>query len=219
MKANKNVSDMRPDITHQCLLALLDSPLNKAGKLIIFIQTHNNILIEVNPQLRVPRTFKRFAGLMVELLLKHKIKAKDGSAVLLKVIANPITQYLPPHGRKVGLSVNGKLISMSDYVNASVTEAQPQDEAGLTGASKRRRLLGNIALAANTAAGVVHETKVSEDGFYGPPTFVVGAVAHTDPASQLEWVNECIAISNYSLSAAHCCFKIATEFENLWGVF
>ena len=32
-KLNKDFSQARPDITHQCLLMLLDSPLNRAGKL------------------------------------------------------------------------------------------------------------------------------------------------------------------------------------------
>ena len=48
----------------QCLLTLLDSPLNKAGLLQIYIQTEKNVLIEVNPHTRIPRTFKRFSGLM-----------------------------------------------------------------------------------------------------------------------------------------------------------
>lgn len=48
----------------QCLLTLLDSPLNKAGLLQVYIQTAKGVLIEVNPSVRIPRTFKRFAGLM-----------------------------------------------------------------------------------------------------------------------------------------------------------
>ena len=36
-KLKKNLEDFRPDIVHQSLLALLDTPLNKAGRLRIFI--------------------------------------------------------------------------------------------------------------------------------------------------------------------------------------
>lgn len=32
-KMGRDISEARPDITHQCLLTLLDSPVNKAGKL------------------------------------------------------------------------------------------------------------------------------------------------------------------------------------------
>ncbi|CAM9438925.1 unnamed protein product [Choristocarpus tenellus] len=65
-KSGKDPKDLRPDIVHQELLALLDSPLNKAGKLQVYIHTNLNVLIEVNPQIRIPRTFKRFSGLMGE---------------------------------------------------------------------------------------------------------------------------------------------------------
>ncbi|CAO3630854.1 unnamed protein product [Cunninghamella blakesleeana] len=38
-KSNRETYEARPDITHQCLLTLLDSPLNKAGLLQVFIHT------------------------------------------------------------------------------------------------------------------------------------------------------------------------------------
>lgn len=70
---NRDVGSCRPDITHQCLLMLLDSPLNRAGLLQVYIHTSNNVLIEVNPQTRIPRTFKRFAGLMGKLLQRNGV--------------------------------------------------------------------------------------------------------------------------------------------------
>ena len=92
---NRDFSTARPDITHQCLLMLFDSPLNRAGLLQVFIRTANNVLIEINPATRIPRTFKRFAGLMVQLLHKYSISATDSSVKLIKVIKNPITDHLP----------------------------------------------------------------------------------------------------------------------------
>jgi rRNA small subunit pseudouridine methyltransferase Nep1 len=65
-KTGRDIADARPDITHQCLLTLLDSPLNKAGLLQVYIHTAKGVLIEVNPSVRIPRTFKRFSGLMGE---------------------------------------------------------------------------------------------------------------------------------------------------------
>jgi rRNA small subunit pseudouridine methyltransferase Nep1 len=104
LKKNKrDLSESRPDISHQCLLALLDSPLNKAGKLQVYIHTTKNVLIEVNPHVRIPRTFKRFCGLMVQLLHKLSIRAVNGPDKLLKVISNPITDHLPPNCRKISI--------------------------------------------------------------------------------------------------------------------
>ncbi|VDK73060.1 unnamed protein product, partial [Anisakis simplex] len=97
----KDPANYRPDILHQCLLMLLDSPLNRANLLQIFIHTTNNVLIEVSPQTRIPRTFDRFCGLMVQLLHKLSIRAADSSAKLLKVIRNPVSVHLPVGCRKI----------------------------------------------------------------------------------------------------------------------
>jgi rRNA small subunit pseudouridine methyltransferase Nep1 len=110
-KLKKDPNDFRPDILHQELLALLDSPLNKAGMLQVYILTTKNVLIEVNPATRIPRTYKRFAGLMVQLLHKMKIKAGIESTTLLKVIKNPFSQHLPAGTRCYGFSCQGTLYS------------------------------------------------------------------------------------------------------------
>jgi rRNA small subunit pseudouridine methyltransferase Nep1 len=72
-KMKRDPQDFRPDLVHQALLALLDSPLNKHNKLQVFIRTKRSILIEVSPELRMPRTYKRFAGVISQLLQEGKI--------------------------------------------------------------------------------------------------------------------------------------------------
>ena len=59
-KTNRDPAKHRPDIIHQEMMAVLDSPLNKAGKVRLLVHTEKNVLIEVNSSTRVPRTFKRF---------------------------------------------------------------------------------------------------------------------------------------------------------------
>ena len=98
------------------LLTLLDSPLNKAGKLQVYIHTEKKILIEVSPHIRIPRTFKRFSGLMVQLLHKLKIRAVNGSDTLLRVIKNPIEAHLPTGARRFGTSKTGKLVKVHEWV-------------------------------------------------------------------------------------------------------
>jgi rRNA small subunit pseudouridine methyltransferase Nep1 len=126
-KLKKNPNDYRPDILHQELLALLDSPLNKAGLLKIYISTTTKVLIEVNPSIRIPRTFKRFAGLMVQLLHKMKIKAGNDSTTLLKVIKNPFSQHLPPGTRCFGFSCEGTLYSPI-VLAKTIVPVEPSDD-------------------------------------------------------------------------------------------
>lgn len=128
-KLKTDPNEFRPDILHQELLALLDSPLNKAGLLKLYIQTKKNVLIDVNPSIRIPRTYKRFAGLMVQLLHKMKIKAGNESTTLLKVIKNPFSQYLPAGTRCYGMSSQGTLYSPVALAQALVPDSPRRDAA------------------------------------------------------------------------------------------
>ncbi len=118
-RSRKDLQNIRPDITHQLLLNLLDSPLNKSGKLKLFIHTENNILIDVHPSLRIPRTYKRFAPLMAQLLEKRKINSEGGgkNTLLMRVVENPVDQYLPAGAVKIGLEARSpKLVNIHSYV-------------------------------------------------------------------------------------------------------
>ncbi|KAJ8673037.1 hypothetical protein QAD02_004298 [Eretmocerus hayati] len=116
-KNGRDLGSSRPDITHQCLLMLMDSPLNRAGLLQVYIKTEKNVLIEINPQTRIPRTFKRFAGLMVQLLHKFSVRASDGPVRLLKVIKNPVTDHLPVGCKKIAMSFSAnKVVHPREFV-------------------------------------------------------------------------------------------------------
>lgn len=54
----------------QAILNIIDSPLNKAGKLrALYVRTEKNVLFEIKPHVRIPRTFKRFAGIMCKFTI------------------------------------------------------------------------------------------------------------------------------------------------------
>ena len=57
----------RPDIVHFCLLSILGTPLNKAGLLRTYVHTIDNRTLFVNPEIRLPRNYNRFIGLMEQL--------------------------------------------------------------------------------------------------------------------------------------------------------
>ncbi|XP_045322228.1 ribosomal RNA small subunit methyltransferase NEP1 isoform X2 [Leopardus geoffroyi] len=109
LKNGRDPGEVRPDIAHQSLLMLMDSPLNRAGLLQVYIHTQKNVLIEVNPQTRIPRTFDRFCGLMVQLLHKLSVRAADGPQKLLKV----------------NVEYTEKMVSISNYpLSAALTCAK-----------------------------------------------------------------------------------------------
>lgn len=169
---------------------LLDSPLNRAGLLQVYIHTNNNVLIEVNPQTRIPRTFKRFAGLMgmyqryfqkfhiiilvdfsVQLLHKFSVRANDGPMKLLKVIKNPVTDHLPVGIKKIKMSFSANKVE-------NCKELVPKTEE--------------------------------------PLAIVIGAMAHGQVKA--DYTEDTVSISNYPLSAALTCTKLCSAFEEVWDV-
>ena len=169
---------------------LLDSPLNRAGLLQVYIHTSKNVLIEVNPQTRIPRTYKRFAGLMgtwltikvffvhtqilfvhlVQLLHKMSIKAANGPMKLLKIIKNPVQDHLPVGCRKISTSFSAPKVS------------KPHD-----------LVLPNEPIA-----------------------IAIGAMAHGKV--EVDYSEEEVSISQYPLSAALACAKLCSAFEDVWGI-
>ncbi|KAI9787670.1 MAG: 18S rRNA pseudouridine methyltransferase [Geoglossum umbratile] len=197
-KMNRDISNARPDITHQvcihliwsdplvqygwlylgsllqCLLTLLDSPVNKAGKLQIYIHTAKGVLIEVSPTVRIPRTFKRFAGLMVQLLHRLSIRSTNSQEKLLKVIKNPITDHLPPNCRKITLSFDSPVVRVRDYI----ADLGPQESICV----------------------------------------FVGAMAKGADDFADQYLDDKISISNYSLSASVACSKFCHAAEDVWNI-
>ena len=195
-KLHKDPNSFRPDILHQELLALLDSPLNKAGLLHVYISTTKHVLIDVHPSIRIPRTYKRFAGLMVQLLHKMKIKASNESTTLLKVIKNPFSQYLPPGTRCYGMSCEGTLYSPIALAKALL----PLDPTQTNNNN--------------------NNNKNNNDAASMPPTcFVVGAMSTGHiTINDHPYIEKMISISSYPLSGAAALSRMIGGIEHHWGI-
>ena len=99
-------------------MALLDTPLSKAGRLRILLTTKKGVVIKVNPKIRLPRTYKRFSGLMAQLLTKMKIKSSENREVLMEVVNGTVEDHIPQNSYKVGTSTKGHLVTDLDgYFN------------------------------------------------------------------------------------------------------
>lgn len=63
----------RPDVIHQCLLLLLDSPTEDFE---VYVHTINGELIWINRKTRLPRNYNRFVGLIEKLFVERRISAE-----------------------------------------------------------------------------------------------------------------------------------------------
>lgn len=206
-KNGRDISEYRPDITHQCLLTLLDSPLNKAGRLKVFIRTFKGVLIEINPQTRIPRTFNRFSGLMVQLLHKLSIKATGSSEKLLNVIKNPITSHLPTGARRFGLSQDAPIVKFNDWIKNKFPSSSSSTSSSSSSLSLQSQSESN-------SPSLIPSSSLSKDT--QSIVFFIGAMSHGD--DKFKDVEEMIGISEYPLSASVACSRICHSFEELWNI-
>ncbi|KAJ0963429.1 hypothetical protein J5N97_028551 [Dioscorea zingiberensis] len=95
VKQHWNLVDYKPEFVYNAIRSILDSSFNKAGMVrAIYVKINNGVLFEVKPYARLPRTCKRFCGIMVDFLQKPRICSGDGNEALLRVIEEPFASDL-----------------------------------------------------------------------------------------------------------------------------
>jgi len=113
----------RPDITYVTLLTLLESPLNKEGRLSIYVHTVGDFIISIDPEVKLPRNYTRFEGLMEQLFEVFKVPPKGKPLMTLKrgtlkdlirVVAPSRTFFLTEKGKRTKMETFAKKVIKED---------------------------------------------------------------------------------------------------------
>ncbi|HEX2170800.1 MAG TPA: ribosome biogenesis protein [Nitrososphaera sp.] len=72
----------RPDIVHFSLIEALATPLFMEMNLKVYVHTINDKIITIADNLRIPKSYFRFEGLMVSLFRDKVIKSSEGSILM-----------------------------------------------------------------------------------------------------------------------------------------
>ncbi len=128
--AIKKLPDMnkrgRPDIVHISLLEVMGSPLNKMGKLRVWVHTVDDYVIHIDPTTRLPRNYIRFVGLLEQLFEVGKVPP-DAEKPLLRLEKKrleALLQELKPT-RVFLMSEKGKRVRFKEVCEAIVREERP----------------------------------------------------------------------------------------------
>lgn len=98
----------RPDIVHNTLLQVLETPLNWEGGLEVYVHTQEDSVIWVNPQVRLPKNYIRFVGLIEQLYQDKRVPNKDKPLLRIEPFGlEHLFQKLAPDVR-IGFSRIGK---------------------------------------------------------------------------------------------------------------
>jgi rRNA small subunit pseudouridine methyltransferase Nep1 len=107
----------RPDLVHGALLTITGTPLYLEGKVRMFVHTYDDVVVEIAPKTRIPKSYFRFRGLMEKVLLGEGdklVRARPSKITDLvrKTVAPDITMGLSVQGRQMELDdVAGRLMS------------------------------------------------------------------------------------------------------------
>jgi rRNA small subunit pseudouridine methyltransferase Nep1 len=98
----------RPDIVHNTLLQVLETPLNWQGYLQTFVHTQDGHVVTINPKVRLPKNYVRFVGLIEQLFAEGKVPS-DGQPLLSvqKMSLRELLRKLGP-SKVLGFSILGK---------------------------------------------------------------------------------------------------------------
>jgi len=115
----------RPDIVHLCLLEALGTPLNREQLLRVYIHTYGGTMIAVSPQVRLPRNYNRFMGLMEQLLLEKRVPL-EGEALLTaeKKSLEQFIEEMAPTG-VTALTSHGEPTTLKEVCSGLAAEARP----------------------------------------------------------------------------------------------
>ena len=122
MKGIKNeIKRGRPDIIHLTLLAICNTPLYRKKKLTVFVHTINDQVISISDDIRLPKSYHRFQGLIEKLFKQNKIEADNTTLLELHDMTfEELLAKIKP-SKTFGFSTTGDKSSFEETA-AAITE-------------------------------------------------------------------------------------------------
>jgi len=111
----------RPDLVHAALLSATGTPLYLRGMVKVFVHTHDDWVLEIEPKTRIPKNYLRFRGLMEKVLVE---KPRKGLVVVYPMRIKELTGRLSAD-LVVGLSVQGKTTTLRELARLLVAAKNP----------------------------------------------------------------------------------------------
>jgi rRNA small subunit pseudouridine methyltransferase Nep1 len=104
----------RPDVAFHVLLQALGSPLNREGLMRTYVHTVDNNVIDMDPQVKLPRNYERFIGLLEQLYEEKSVP--PGEKPLLSIRKCTLPELVRESGvtRVVAFSTLGKTATVKE---------------------------------------------------------------------------------------------------------
>ncbi|HMD78421.1 MAG TPA: ribosome biogenesis protein [Nitrososphaerales archaeon] len=111
----------RPDLVHGALLSVTGTPLYLEGKVKVFVHTYGDVVVDIHPKTRIPKSYLRFRGLMEQVL-------SDGGDKLVKARPSKLSDFVRKElapDITIGLSVQGRKMELEDLAGRLMSADDP----------------------------------------------------------------------------------------------
>lgn len=183
---DRSAAELELKPAFDCLTHLLESPLNQAGRLLVYMHSARGMLVEVNPVYQVPKDIRRFARSIAIVVRKGRVvRSNNKGASLMRVLQEQMQDLLPSGCPAFAVSNKGRAVDLKESFTLAFKEWP------LTANSEV------IAFAIRVAA-TESESKEHEIG----AAYVKAAVS-INPGS-------------WPLRSVGICHKLCAYFEGIW---
>ena len=114
----------RPDLIHLTLLSICTTPAFHQSKICLYVHTINDKVISFSNNIRLPKSYHRFQGLMEQLFVEKKIRtSEDGQSLITmedSTISQLISKIAPAH--IIGLTTKGQIMTSYEQLAKKITE-------------------------------------------------------------------------------------------------
>jgi len=115
----------RPDIVHNTLLQILETPLNWENQLRVFVHTQDDYVVSINPKIRLPKNYLRFIGLIEQLFANGHVP--EGGEPLMQIQKNTVQHLVRSvqPSEVLGFSILGQPMLMRKVAEHAAAMANP----------------------------------------------------------------------------------------------
>jgi len=116
----------RPDIVYHILLDAMGTPLYAAGRLALYVDTRDGMVMRVGEGVHLPRSYHRFIGLLEDLYYKGAIIADNGEELMSmrRMRLRDLMEELSPD-RAILLRESGAATSLGDLAASLASAGNP----------------------------------------------------------------------------------------------
>ena len=114
----------RPDLIHLTLLSICTTPAFYERKFEVYVHTINNKVITINNNIRLPKSYHRFQGLIEQLFVQKSIRSSSDDQTLMEIKDSSISQLISnlKSTQIIGLTTKGHEITTFDRLSKQITD-------------------------------------------------------------------------------------------------